>query len=124
MVAEFIRFNKTNRKLLRWDERHKERSALTDGELFKRAFLPPKSVEDSVVDSQRDERLDWAIQGLPEIQRRRFVLYYDHGFTYERIAEMEGCTFQAVALTVKTAEKTIRKIYTCAVRKGAAPPVS
>ena len=87
------------------------RKVLTDREIYNRAFHPPKSVEDTTFDRQRDEQLNRAIQQLPEIQRRRFVLYHEYGLTYEQIAMMDGCTFQAVALTVKAAEQKIKNIF-------------
>jgi RNA polymerase sigma-70 factor (ECF subfamily) len=109
VVAAFMRFIKTERKLRRWDERHQEWSDLTDENLYKRAFCPPKSVEDATIDSQRNEGMMCAIQRLPEIQRRRFLLYFKFGLTYEQIAMMEGCSFQAVAATVKNAEIIVKK---------------
>lgn len=42
------------------------------------------------------EMLQNAIKHLPEVQRRRLVLYYFGGYTYEQIALSEGCTLKAV----------------------------
>lgn len=36
------------------------------------------------------------------------ILHYFQGLTYEQIAEMEGCTFQAVAKSVAAAEKRLK----------------
>ena len=47
---------------------------------------------------------------LPAIQKRRLVLYYFVGLTYEQIAEMESCSFQAIAKSVTTAEKKLKKL--------------
>jgi RNA polymerase sigma-70 factor (ECF subfamily) len=94
---EFLKFVKIERNLTRWGERHIEQSEQTDETLRQRMVKPPKSLEETVFDSERNERLRLAIQQLPEIQRRRFVLHHEFGLTYEQIGEMEGCTFQAVA---------------------------
>ena len=51
-----------------------------------------------------------AISELPKIQRRRLILYYFVGLTYEQIAEMEGCSFQAIAKSVTIAEKNLKKL--------------
>jgi RNA polymerase sigma-70 factor (ECF subfamily) len=105
---EFLRFVKTERNLRRWDERHIEQSDLTDETLNRRALNPPKSVEETIFDSQRNERLRRAVAELPEIGRRRFVLYHEFGLTYEQIAVMEGCRRASVCETVLRAEEKIR----------------
>ncbi|MDR0812683.1 MAG: sigma-70 family RNA polymerase sigma factor [Oscillospiraceae bacterium] len=110
VYLEFCRFVKQERNLRRWDERHTEQSDLTDETLYNRALRPQKSVEETVYDSLRDERLRQVIADLPEIQRRRFVLYHEFGLTYEQIAEMEGCTRQAVTHSVERAETKIREV--------------
>ena len=56
-------------------------------------------------------RLHRAIAKLPEIQKRRLILYYFQGLTYEQIAGMEGCTFQAVAKSVAAAEKRLKNFF-------------
>ena len=109
VYLEFLRFVKTERNLRRSDERHIEQSELTDEALCNRAMNPPDSVEDTVFDSLRHEHLRVAIEKLPEIQRRRFVLYYEFGLTYEQIAEIEGCHFTSVGESISRAEKNIRK---------------
>jgi len=111
VYLEFLRFVKVERNLRRWDERHTEQSDLTDETLYCRAINPQKSVEDTAFDSLCNEQLRRAVQGLPDIQRRRFVLYHEFGLTYEQIAEIEGCTFQAVAKAVNAAAAVIRKIF-------------
>jgi len=111
VYLEFCRFVKRERNLRRSDERHIEQSDLTDETLYNRALQPPKSVEDAAIDDIRDEQLRQVIEELPETQRRRFILYHEFGLTYEQIAEMEGCSFQAVAKSIKTAENTIRKLF-------------
>ena len=110
VYLEFLRFIRKERNLRRWDERHTEQSELSDETLYKRALNPPKDLEDMVFDSIRSEQLLLAIQELPEIQRRRFVLHHEFGLTYEQIAEMEGCTKMAVKFSVDLAKEKIKKI--------------
>ena len=109
VYLEFLRFVKIERSLRHWDERHREHSELTDETLHSRALNPPKSLEETVFDSLRNEHLRLAIQQLPEIQRRRFVLYHEFGLTYEQIAQMEGCSHVSVSIAVKRAEKKIKE---------------
>ena len=58
------------------------------------------------------ENLYRAIARLPDKQRRRLTLYYFGEFTYEQIAEMEGCAFQVIARSIKAAEKNLKKFLT------------
>jgi len=109
VYLEFLRFVKTERNLRRWDERHTEQSDLTDESLYDRALHKPKSVEDAAFDSLRSEKLRLVIQDLPEIQRRRFVLYHEFGLTYEQIAKMEGRRKSTVCESVLRAEEKIRE---------------
>jgi RNA polymerase sigma-70 factor (ECF subfamily) len=109
VYLEFLRFVKTERNLRRWDERHIEQSELTDETLYNRAANPPKSVEEMIFDSQRDERLRRAVAELPEIQRRRFVLHHEFGLTYEQIAAMEGRNLSSVYESVRAAEAKIKE---------------
>lgn len=92
-----------------WD-RHIEHFEQTEQSLNRRAFFKAESVEETVLRSIEYERLHRAITQLPETQRRRLMLYYFEGLTYEQIAGMEGCTFQAVAKSVSAAEKRLKKI--------------
>ena len=109
VYVEFLRFIRIERNLRRWDERHLEQSELTDETLYSRALYPPKSVEETAFDSLRNEQLRLAIQELPEIQRRRFVLYHEFGLTYQQIADMEGCTKMPVKRAIERAEEKIRE---------------
>lgn len=90
-------------------DRHHEHSELTEETLVSRAALPRPTVEEIVQRRMEHERLRRAIAQLPDTQRRRLVLYYFGSFTYQQIAEMEGCTFQAVANSVASAEKSLKK---------------
>ena len=54
------------------------------------------------------DKLHRAIAQLPEKQRRRLVLYYFGEFTYEQIADMEGCKHPAVMKSVSSALKKLK----------------
>ena len=64
---------------------------MTEATLNRRAAKPQKSVEEIVSQQMEMDKLHRAIAQLPEKQRRRLVLYYFGEFTYEQIADMEGC---------------------------------
>ena len=71
-------------------DRHYERSEVTEATLKRRA------------------ELHRAIAQLPEKQRRRLVLYYFGEFTYEQIADMEGCKHPAVMKSISSALKKLK----------------
>ena len=107
VYAELCHAIKRERNLRRWDERHTEYSEQTEASLHSRALCLQKSVEETVIDNFRSERLRQAIADLPEIQRRRFPLYHEHGLTYEQIAEREGCTKMPVKRSIDRATEKI-----------------
>ena len=111
VYLEFRCFAKKERNLRRWDERHIEQSELSDETLYNQAVHKPKNLEETVFDNLWNKQIQMAIRQLPEIQRRRFILYYEYGLTYEQIAEMENCSKVAVKYTIDKARTIILKKF-------------
>lgn len=114
---EFRQMERRNRNLLQWDERHREFSDVWDEALNRRALRLPKSIQELIIEKECSELLRRAIATLPEIQRRRFLFYYEYDFNYYEIAAMESCTAQAVRRSVIIAREKIKaqmKQYLCA----------
>ena len=111
VFALFDSFELDDLSYLNEVDRHYEQSELTEASLYDRAMHRPATVEESALQSMEYAQLHRAISELPEIQKRRLILYYFQGLTYEQIAGMEGCTFQAVAKSVAAAEKRLKKIF-------------
>lgn len=109
VYTQFCRFVKCERNLRRSDERHLEQSELTEETLCRRALHKPKPVDEAVNDKIRSEQLDRAIMELPEVQRRRFRLYFDYGLTYEQIGKIEGCSKMPVKRSIDRAIEKIRE---------------
>lgn len=105
---EFRQMERRNRNLQQSDWRHKEHSKLTEQTLHKRARFHPKSIEDIALEAERSEVLQSIIDSLPEIQRRRFLLYYEYDYNYAEIGQMENCTAQAARRSVVVARETIK----------------
>ena len=105
----FDRFELEDISFMHKVDKHYERTEQTEASLNKRAVKPQESVEEIVSQRIEVDRLHQAIAQLPEKQRRRLVLYYFGEFTYEQIAEMEGCKFQVIAKSIKAAEKNLKK---------------
>ena len=104
-------FVKIERNLRRSDERHLEQSELSEQTLHQRACDVPKSLEEEVDTKIRNEQLCKAIEKLPEIQKRRLVLYYFEGLTYEQIAVIEGCKKMAVKFSIDIAKEKIKNLF-------------
>ena len=96
--------------LNKWD-RHIEHSELTESTLHARAVADIESVEILAYKEIRNEKLRQEIAKLPETQRRRLVMYYFDGLTYEEIAEREKCTYPAVIKSVKSAISKLKKYF-------------
>jgi RNA polymerase sigma-70 factor (ECF subfamily) len=68
----------------------------------------PKSLDERMVEEERNETLYKAVGSLPEIQRRRFLLYYEYEFNFYQIAAMEHCTASAIQKSVAIAKEKVK----------------
>lgn len=91
-------------------DNHFEQSELTEESLSKRATVQQEPLDELVFERLQHQKLHKAISKLPELQRRRLVMYYFGGYTYEQIARMEGCSKVAVKYTIDKAIDTLKKI--------------
>lgn len=107
---EFRQMERKNRNLQQSDWRHQEASYLWDETLYKRAFRVPKSVEELIFDAEQRELINKTIAALPEIQRRRFLLYHEYDFNYRQIGEMEHCRPQSIMHSVTRAREKIKAV--------------
>ena len=107
----FNRFELEDISYLNKLSRHIEHSELTEASLNDRAFCKPESIEEKVSRNIEYELLHKAISKLPEIQRRRLLLYFFGEMTYEQIAALEGCTKRAVKFSVDIAIEKLKKDF-------------
>lgn len=91
-------------------DRHYEQSEQTEASINRRAVQRAEPLEDMVARRIEAEQLHNAIAQLPELQRRRLVLYYFGSFTYRQIADMEGCKYQTVQESIQAALKKLKNI--------------
>lgn len=113
----FRRLELDNRKLENWDWRHREFNEVWDETLNRRALRLPKNVDELIIEEEQTELLYKAINSLPKIQKRRFLLYHEYDLNYYQIGAMEHCTAQAVRRSVIIAREKIKaqmKEYLCA----------
>ncbi len=107
----FNRFELEDISYLNRLSRHIEHSELTEASLNDRAFCKPESIEEEVSRNMEYELLHRAIEKLPEVQRRRLLLYFFGEMTYEQIATIEGCTKRAVKFSVDIAIEKLKKDF-------------
>ena len=65
------------------------------------------SVDDIVIRRELVETTKKVVASLPTKQRRRFILYYEYGFTYGEIAAAEKCSIVSVERTVLKAKRSV-----------------
>jgi len=93
---------------VRSDERHRERLVLSEGQLAERILLPSRSIEEAVAQAAD---IQAALASLTSTQRRRLLLYYEHGLSYEQIAEIENCAYQVITKSVVLAKEKLQKFF-------------
>ena len=91
-----------------WDYRHREFSEIMEETLNWRAVRLPKSIEEVILEEERAEFLYKAINALPELQRRRFLLYYEYDYNCSEIGVMEHCSSTAVYQSVARAREKVK----------------
>lgn len=109
LYAAFNSFELDDISQMNETSRHLTVADLGDESLDHRITTPLEPVEDNVYRRIMYQELHKAIDQLPEMQRRRLLLYYFGGYTYEEIAKLEGCTYPAIIKSVAAAERNIKK---------------
>ena len=111
LYAAFNSFELDDISWINEASRHLTEADAGEEPLGHRIAAPSEPVEDHVYRRIMYQELHKAIAQLPEIQRRRVLLYYFGGYTYEQIAQMEGCKYPAIIKSVAAAEKNIKKYF-------------
>lgn len=109
LFSTFNRFELDDLSQMNKVDRHYEHSEQTEISLNTRATLPQTALEDVVFQQAEIELLYEAIARLPEVQRRRLILYYFCDLTYTKVAELEGCRLESVRQSVKAAVNKLKK---------------
>ncbi|MCL1924215.1 MAG: hypothetical protein FWF50_01365 [Defluviitaleaceae bacterium] len=106
-----IKYNRSNRKYKRRDERYMEYSKLSNEQLYERAANKPKKIEDLVLLNLDIDAVFEEIENLSALQRKRFELYIYDGLTLKEISVLENCTISSVHRSIERAkEKIIKKL--------------
>lgn len=111
LYAAFNGFELDDISLMNEASRHLTEADAGEEPLGNRIADPSEQVEDHVYRRIMYQELHKAVAQLPEIQRRRILLYYFGGYTYEQISQMENCTKRAVKFSVDAALKKLRENF-------------
>ncbi len=109
IYSALFELNKTDRNLTRSDERNLEHSEITERNLNKRSFEKPKGIEEIILEKEMKTLFWEAIGELPDIQRKRLLLYYEYGFSLKEIAVMEKCSIRAIQYSIEIAKKKLEE---------------
>ena len=90
--------------------RHLEQSDVWETSLNERAVEVSETVEEIVLRNIQNEKVHRAIEQLPEVQKRRLMMYFFEGMTYEEIVVKEKCKHPAVVKSVKAALEKMKGI--------------
>ena len=108
LFIEFRQMERKNRNLQQWNQRHREFNEVWDETLYRRALRVPKMLDERMIEKERNEIFAKAVARLPEIQRRRFLLYYEYDLNFYQIGKMEHCTASAVQKSVSVAREKVK----------------
>mgnify|MGYP000008103670 FL=1 len=90
-------------------DRHIEHSEQSEVALYKKTMSDNIPFEDIIFSKIRNGRLKKMLVCLPPLQRERVILFYWKRFTCSEIAEIQGCTRQAVSLSIRRARKRLKE---------------
>ena len=90
-------------------DRHHETSEQTEASINRRMLTPQEAPDVIVMRQLESDELHSAILKLPEIQRRRLILYYYGGLTQQQIAEIEKCGQARVLKSLSAAIENLKK---------------
>lgn len=90
-------------------DRHIEHSEQSENTLHKKTLSKDVHFEDIMISKMRNGQLKKMLFCLTPLQRERVILFYWERFSCPEIAEMQGCTKQAVSLSIRRARKKLKK---------------
>lgn len=90
-------------------DRHIEHLNLSENLLAKKMSKDDISIEEVVIKKLENQRLYETIFNLPNIQKKRIVMYFFNGMTLNEIAKKENCSTRAIQYSINIALKNLRK---------------
>lgn len=107
----YMKSKKAYVKIKNETSRHLEQSALTDEEIYKRAFIPEESVEETVIKNIERKKVNQAMQNLTEVQYRRIDLHIVNEITIRDLAKIEKVQKRQIEKSLQLGFKKIKKFF-------------
>ena len=95
---------------VRSEERHRERLALSEGQLAKQMAKPSKPFEDCIILAAD---MQAALALLTPTQKRRFLLHHELGLSFEQIAQAESRYKSTIAESITAATEKLKNFFSC-----------
>ena len=107
----YLKSKKAYIKIKNETSRHLEQSALTENELYKRAFKPTESVEEIVIKNIENEKISKALKSLTDTQYKRINLHIINEVTIRDLAKLEKVQKRQIEKSLQLGLKKIRKFF-------------
>lgn len=109
IFIEFDRFELEDISQMNEYDRHIEHSQLIESTLHNRVKEKELNVEDLVISKLEKGKIHNAISRLPEIQRRRIILYFFKDLKLREISKKEHTSIRAIQYSINIALKNLKK---------------
>lgn len=110
LYAVFDCFEREDSRQIDEVRRHIERFDKLDDGLNDEALYRVEGMEETILRKIQREELHYAMMQLPEVQRRRLILYYFKDYNYSAIADVEHCSISGVSKSIREAKKSLKKL--------------
>lgn len=107
----YMKSKKAYTKIKNETSRYLEHSSLTDEEIYKRAFDPVESVEETVIKNIERKKVNQAMQNLTEVQYRRIDLHIVNEITIRDLAKIEMVQKKQIEKSLQLGLKKIKKFF-------------
>lgn len=89
-------------------DRHIEHSKQDEATLYWKTQLHRTDLEDLIVERIQNQKIQNEILKLPRKQQERILLYYWEGLNCKEIGDIQGCSKQAVSLSIRRAKTRLK----------------
>lgn len=107
----YMNSNKAYVKIKNETSRHYEHSVLTEEDMYKRAFNPVESVEETIINNIEKDKVNKALQTLTEAQYRRIDLHIINEITIRDVARLEKVQKRQIEKSLQLGLKKIKKFF-------------
>lgn len=89
-------------------DRHIEHLRLDENMLSSKMINQQISIEDTIIKKMELQKLHDLILKLPQVQKRRIIMYFFNEMTLKEIAQKEHCSIRAVQYSISIALKNLK----------------